>query len=113
MAIKRDRLKAVIVFSIILSLSSQSSSFAASKVSINNYYKKIYRQMASTGNNDALSALTYYDVEIKQAIGKILDGKIKCDTKSKKRYKTIAYDTSNSEVDQLIFGFYLGYCNSK
>ena len=92
---------------------SQSVSFAASSAAIDKAYSAIYRKMASQGNNAAVSVMTYYDVQIKQAIGKVLDSKVNCDTKSKNRYKAIAYDTSKPEVDQLISGFYLGYCNAK
>ena len=86
---------------------------AASQSKIDAYYKKIYRQLVSSNNTDAITAITYYDVEIKQAIGKVLDGRVKCDSRSKNAYKTKAFDPNSSEVDQVIFGFYLGYCNAK
>lgn len=105
--------KFVSVVSIAIILLSQNPSHAASKSKIESYYKKIYRTMATQGNEDALNAMTYYDVEVKAAIGRILDGKIKCDSRSKQKYKNLAYDTWQSEVTQFINGFYLGYCNSK
>jgi PIN domain nuclease of toxin-antitoxin system len=105
--------KKVIVVVILMTFMSQSTSFAASSAAINKAYKDMYRKLANQGNTDAVSAVTYYDVQIKKAIGKILDRKVNCDTKSKNHYKAIAYDTSQPEIDQLISGFYLGYCNAK
>lgn len=113
MAIRSKKTKAILASVLLMSLSGQSSSYAASSANIEKYYKKIYRQLSSQGNNDGIAAMTYYDVEIKQAIGKVLDKKVKCDTQSKNRYKAIAFNTSNSEVDQIVYGFYLGYCNAR
>ena len=96
-----------------LTISSQTSSFAASRASIDATYKKMFRQLSSQGNNEAIAAMSYYDVEVKAAIGKMLDGKIKCDAKSKRLYKSIAFDTLQSERDQFIYGFYMGFCNSQ
>gem|GEM_PF-6530554 len=113
MTLKSNRFIKVVVVILLMTFMSQSVSFAASSAAISKAYRDLYRKMGSQGNNDVLSVMTYYDVQIKQAIGKVLDRKVNCDTKSKNRYKAIAYDTSQPEVDQLISGFYLGYCNAK
>ena len=110
---KEKKIGLLVTSTLIFSLMGQSTGLAASKASIENYYKKIYRELSSQGNNDGIAAMTYYDVEIKQAIGKVLDKKVKCDSQSKNRYKAIAFNTSRPEVDQIVFGFYLGYCNSR
>jgi hypothetical protein len=113
MASKKQNFSYAIVAALILTLITQPTSHAASKSSIDSYYKKIYRELSSQGNNDGIAAMTYYDVEIKQAIGKVLDRKVKCDSQSKSRYKAIAFNTSSAEVDQIVYGFYLGYCNAR
>ena len=107
------RFMSILLAGVLLSLVGQSASSAASSAAINSAFKNIYKKMVATGNTQAVGVLTYYDVEVKQAIGKILDRKVGCDAKSKNRYKIIAFDTSQSEVTQVIYGFYLGYCNSQ
>jgi hypothetical protein len=103
----------VLAISIILTFVGTQNSFAASQSAIDAAYKQMYKKLADQGNNLALTAVTYYDTQVKQAIGKILDRKVNCDNKSKARYKIVAFDTSQSEVNQLINGFYLGFCNAK
>jgi hypothetical protein len=107
------RIMLVLMAGILLSLVGQSASSAASSAAINSAFKNIYKKLAASGNTDAITVLTYYDVEVKKAIGKIIDRKVGCDVKSKNRYKVIAFDTSQPEVAQLINGFYLGFCNSQ
>ena len=103
----------VIAIVLVLTFAGQPVGHAASKSKIEAWYKKIYRQMVAANNNEALYALTAYDVEVKRAIGRVLDGKTKCDSRSKALYKSKAFDSYSSEVDQVINGFYLGYCNAK
>ena len=109
----KNRMKRILVLSLLLSVGVQSTSHAASKSKIDAYYKNIYRQLVNSGNNDALAAITYYEMDVRQAIGKVIDGKVKCDDRSKQNYRSKAFDTSQPEVTQLISGFYLGYCNAR
>lgn len=94
-------------------ISGASIASAASQSKVNALFKKIMQQALNTGNNQEVGVLNYYDTQIKQAIGKVLDGKVKCDQKSKNTYKAIAYDQTQPEQLQVIEGFYLGYCNAK
>jgi hypothetical protein len=107
------RTKQIVAITLLFTFSALPSSSGASRSQIDAAFKNIYREMVAQGNNDAIAAMTYYDTEIRQAIGKILDRKVNCDTRSKNAYKVKAFNTMAPEVDQVINGFYLGYCNAR